>query len=391
MLTERMPRCCRLRPDVVAYLLAHHRAHLDVVPARDGRWRLTPRGHAGVIGAPGLRLVLRPKIPLENLFFLLDPTTPVPAAADHFTADAGDEVLDFLAGQFAARLTALAAGGLHHGYRERQQEGPFLVGHLDVAAQVRQSPPRPDRLHCRHDEFTADLPCNQALKAVAELVLASPLTGGAVWAALRAAVAAMPGVQAVLPVAAEWDRLRQQRTTGDYAILLDLGGLLLRGLMPTTDAGATPGPAFLIDMEHAWERHVSRAVCGAFAHGPCTAAVQAVQAVGRAGAAGAVLMRPDLTVVRDGRVRLVVDAKWKRVRGGTPQAEDLYQVLAYCTALGAPRAVLVYPGRRDGAREIVLAHTPIRVTARALRVRGPRTDCARSARRLGCWLRHLAG
>ena len=60
-------------------------------------------------------------------------------------------------------------------------------------------------------------------------------------------------------------------------------------------------------------------------------------------------MRPDVTVYRDGRPTLVVDAKWKRP-AGAPSPADLYQMLAYCTALGVGRAVLVYPGRRDGVK-----------------------------------------
>ena len=66
---------------------------------------------------------------------------------------------------------------------------------------------------------------------------------------------------------------------------------------------------------------------------------------------------------------------------------DLYQVLAYCTALGLGRGVLVYPGRRDRVWEYEFPHTPIRVAVHTLRVAGPRAACARSLRRLARALR----
>ena len=67
--------------------------------------------------------------------------------------------------------------------------------------------------------------------------------------------------------------------------------------------------------------------------------------------------------------------------------EDLYQVLAYCTALGVGRGALVYPGRRDRAWDYEMAGAPIRLTVRTLRVVGDRGRCARSLRRLGRMLR----
>jgi 5-methylcytosine-specific restriction enzyme subunit McrC len=392
LLTERVPRRCRLRRTDAAFLLEHHRTHLDLVPAGGrGLWRVTARGWAGVIVCGRLRLVLRPKVPLDNLFFFLDPTAPVQATRDDVRPEAGDAVLDFLAGQFAVRLAALADRGLHRGYRERQEEGPFLMGRLDVAAQFRQAPAHPDRLHCLHDEFTADVPCNRAVKAVVERLLQSPLPGATVRDFLRAVAARLDEVQAVVPSPEGWERFRQEGLPAEYALLLDMGRLLLDGLAPGAAAGPTPAPAFLIDMERAWERHVTRAVCAALDGGPCVALVQESQVVGRTGAGGAVLMRPDVVVRDEGRPRVVVDAKWKRVGRGGPAAEDLYQVLAYCTALGAPRAVLVYPGRRDAARHIAFAQTPVRVTTCSLRAGGPRQECARSARKLGRWLLRLAG
>jgi hypothetical protein len=65
----------------------------------------------------------------------------------------------------------------------------------------------------------------------------------------------------------------------------------------------------------------------------------------------------------------------------------VYQALAYGAALGVRRAVLVYPGGRDRAWTYDLAHGPLRVEVRTLRVRGGLDCCRRSLRRLGRDLR----
>ncbi len=93
-------------------------------------------------------------------------------------------------------------------------------------------------------------------------------------------------------------------------------------------------------------------------------------------------MRPDLLLEKDGRPILVLDAKWKRLAGTPLVTADVYQMLAYCTALGVTRAVLVYPGSRDRAWTYQLARSPVGVAVRTLRVRGSRDACGRSLRGL---------
>src|SRR5439155_3015979 len=123
-------------------------AHVELVPAgRGSYYRLTAKGYVGTIVCPTCRLVIRAKLPIENLFYLLDPTGPVPTLSDQNTPVAGLEGLDFLAGRLAHLLQERAAVGLHRGYQERADQGPFLQGQLDVVAQLRTRDGRRDQLH----------------------------------------------------------------------------------------------------------------------------------------------------------------------------------------------------------------------------------------------------
>src|SRR5262245_40200876 len=86
-LTERHPRVCRLARSDLEFLLEHHRARIEVAfTGQRGRYRLTPRGVAGVIALPTTHLHIRPKIPFADLLFLLNPdfvaSTPVVGGDD---------------------------------------------------------------------------------------------------------------------------------------------------------------------------------------------------------------------------------------------------------------------------------------------------------------------
>jgi 5-methylcytosine-specific restriction enzyme subunit McrC len=141
-------------------------------------------------------------------------------------------------------------------------------------------------------------------------------------------------------------------------------------------------------MERVFERFCTAHVVAAFADAPATAArftvsiQQFIEANTPVPGQPDLHIRPDLTIDRHGQPVLVLDAKWKRLGKLPLVTENLYQVLAYCTALGARQAVLVYPGRRDRSWEYRLSRARIQITIRTLRVVGPQEACTRSARRM---------
>ncbi len=386
LLTERVSRECRLSAADVRYLLDRHRGHVEVAPTgRRRRYRLTALGHVGVIVAPSCRLVIRPKVPLQNLFDLLDPDAEVSVTEDRASLVPGSAALHFLASRLALLLAERAAAGLHRGYAERAQQGPFLQGRIDVPAQLQGGAGRKDVIHSRYEDFTADVPCNQVPRATAERVLRSPLLGEEVRAALRLALQGYESVTAGPLGPDSFGATAPDRLTEAYRPLLDVCRLLAEGLDPGGAAGAASCPAFLLDMERVFEQYVTRGVQRAFAGRPAYSVAVQPRFVASRPVAGQpdVEMQPDVTVGRGGQTVLVVDAKWKRLKGAPLVTEDLYQVLAYCTALGAGRAVLVYPGRRDRAWEYALTRAPVIVVVRTLRVVGPRDALRRSLRRLG--------
>jgi 5-methylcytosine-specific restriction enzyme subunit McrC len=374
-----------LAPADVAFLLEHHRGHVEVLPTgRRDRYRLTALGCVGVLVVPTCRLVIRPKIPLANLFAMLDPLAPVPVASDAVAPATGTETLEFLAGQLTRGMSERVGAGLHRAYRERREQGTVLHGRLDLPAQLREAPGRKDQLHSQYDDFAVDVSCNRAVKATAELLLASPLLGPDVRAALRQALAGFEDVSSVPLSPQLWEAVESESMPMEYHPLLDLCRLLADSLTPGETAGAIAAPGFLLDMERVFERHVTRGVVESFARSRrYTLSVQATHTVNHPVAEQPdVMMRPDLTIDRDGRPLLVVDAKWKRLPKSLVTA-DLYQVLAYGVTLGAEGVGLVYPGKRRRVWEYRFTHTPLRLTVFTLRVGGTREACLRSAGRLG--------
>lgn len=397
-LTERTTTECRLSGADVEFLLAGHRSHLDLLPtSRRGSFRLTPSGIAGTIRAPHCRLVIRPKIPMENLGWLLDPGAPASETEDQVSAAPGSELLDLLARRLARLLDEQAAAGLHRAYIERAEVGRFLQGRLDVAAHLRAADGRKDRLHCITEDFTADVPCNQVPKSSAEELLRSTLLGSSARAALRRALTAFADIQSValdaVAFAAAVPDSRQAGTADQYRRLRDLCQLLAEGLSATELDGGLSTAAFLIDMERIFERYLTIAVQRTFADQQrYRVQVQPCYSIHPAASdQPAFQLRPDVVVERDDIPWLVIDAKWKELSGSALNSEDVHQVLAYGATLGTRRVALVYPGARFRCWHYPLRRAPHSLEVYTIAVTGPRERLARSVERLGTALRRDPG
>ncbi|CAJ0787092.1 MAG: hypothetical protein I4O36_05845 [Ralstonia pickettii] len=77
----------------------------------------------------------------------------------------------------------------------------------------------------------------------------------------------------------------------------------------------------------------------------------------------AFLMKPDVTASRDGRVRWILDTKWKELSAGEAKEgvaqSDLYQMYAYASCYNCSEVVLLYPhhgalGQSAGVRATYL-------------------------------------
>jgi 5-methylcytosine-specific restriction enzyme subunit McrC len=221
-------------------------------------------------------------------------------------------------------------------------------------------------------------------KAVAEMVLRSPFAGERARSQVRQSLGGFDDIPAAPLGPDSFAQAEPDRLTEGYRPLLDVCRLLADGLAPGGRDGATTCPAFLLDMERVFEGYVTRGIVESLAgRERYRVEVQPWHVANRPVTGQPdIHLRPDIVLSRDGRPAVVVDAKWKDLAGAPLVTDDIYQVLAYCTALGVGRGVLVYPGRRDRTWDYEMTGTPIRLTVRTLRVVGKREACARSLRRL---------
>ncbi|MFI6699968.1 McrC family protein [Streptomyces sp. NPDC050509] len=316
-------------------------------PYLPGRWSLRAGSRVGAVavstpdGGEPVTVRITPKVPIARLFFLLghslDPKGPwrdgLVSVAEH------REVLPALAHAVERQMDRALRQGLLQGYRAAEETALVVRGRIREAEQMRRRFSMTLPVEVTYDEFTTDIAENRILRAAVENLLRLPGVPREVRGRLlrqRARLADVTRTVRGQPLP-DW---APTRLNFRYHHALHLAHAVLDGASAEHAPGGLRVDGFLFDMNKLFEDFVTVALREAFRDTGHTARLQDAHHLDTA---AAIRMKPDLVLYGvDGAPCAVADAKYKaEKRGGYPDA-DLYQMLAYCTALGLREGHLVY-------------------------------------------------
>jgi len=350
-------------------------------PYRSGIWLVGPASKVGAARVGEVIVRIAPKVRIERLLFLLGyslhgrawqiETVPVTEA---------DDLVPAIARALWRQVSRAIHQGVLPGYVLVEESSPVLRGRLRESAQLQMHHGLPLPLEIRHDEFTLDIPENQILRTACERMLLVPRVDEESSRMLRRLLRDFADVSPIErgePVPS-W---QPTRLNSRYHVALRLAELVLRATSVEHAPGTVAVNGFLLDMPQLFEDFVTVALREAIE------AEFGGRVVGQAPTymdiAGRVVLKPDIVWNVQGVAAAVVDAKYKAEKpAGYPNA-DLYQLLAYCTALGLQSGHLVYArGNEDQIRHVV-RQAGVEIVCHALDLSQPPEQLIEEVRELG--------
>ncbi|MDQ3761524.1 MAG: McrC family protein [Actinomycetota bacterium] len=340
-------------------------AQSDVVtatpaPHQPGLWNVASRGKVGVAQVGDVEVWIHPKLPIDRLLFLVGYAAHVGSWRDEDVGlDIAEGLVPAIAQALCRQIERALRAGLLQGYRTIEESATVLRGRLREADQLRRHHGRAIPMEVRHDDFTVDVPENQILLAAITRMAGVPRVDKESERRLTALRARLVGVTTPargnsLP---SWQpsRLNQR-----YHTALRLAEVIWQVTSPEHTPGALFANRFLFNLWKIFEDFVVGALSEELHARYGGVAIQRYQC--HLDKKYRVRMEPDLVWQVQGRPVAVVDAKYKQDK----PFEDLYQVLAYCTALRLSRGHLVYArGNADPIRHAV-RHADIEIVCHAL-------------------------
>lgn len=302
---------------------------------------LNSRQFVGLLTLPsGRQLECRPKVPAPNLFHMLAVAYDLPEPFLDAPAEVHsvDHVLTVVASRFTTMIEERIDRGLYRAYVEEEGNLTTVRGRIVIAEDIRHNSILRHRTYCRYTEYSWDVPENRVVRQVVRL-----LAGLGLPPKLRHRLRTLDSVmEEVTPgqyVAGDLNRFVYNRLNDDYRPIHRLCRFFLEAMSPSDRSGPFNFQGFLLDMNRLFERFVTQ-VLKAQVPAPFTVHAQASTSLDLA---GEVCLRPDLLIRHGHDTVLVGDCKYKRIETGEHRHHDLYQLLAYCTALDVSQGLLIYP------------------------------------------------
>jgi 5-methylcytosine-specific restriction enzyme subunit McrC len=343
------------------------------------RYDVRPRELVGSVSDGDTTIVVRPKLPIARVLFLLAHSTD-PTWIDDTALAEVDSLTEGAVILFAEACDRAMRNGILRGYRDRGERLHTVRGRIDFAEQLRSNPGRHLPLALTYQDHDGDILENRLLLAALEVVAAIPIHSDTTRRTITRLKRALVDVTLDrydtrrLP-ALTWTRLNQH-----YRPAVDLACLILTGSEADLHAGGIQAPGLVIDMNAVFENFVRNAIrhtLGLTEHefpagrGARLHLDQARQ----------LLLKPDLSRWVDGRCRMVGEIKY-RYDTGDGAAPNLYQTLAYATAAGLSEAMLIYADGPTTGTTHYLPNAGVRIHVRHLDLDVPRDDLLNQIRSL---------
>ena len=343
---------------------------IEPVMGKEGTYSLKPGSTVGAVEIGDLSVLIRPKIGIPQLLSLACYAMGVFKSQEERLFDFEEEVEtppDTLALALAAAARRAFSRGLLHGYRTEEEALHTVRGRIRFADQIRQRFGIPLPIEVRYDEFTDDITENQLVKAAAIRLGGMRLRSQQARRNLGWIAAMLENVSSVESFPKDVPDVRFDRLNEHYRVVVGLSRLILRHSAFESERGVVRAAGFLMDMNTLFQEFLTVALREALG---VSEQVFLEKKIDTLDDDGKIHLRPDLTWWHGRDCQFVGDAKYKGIENESVPNADLYQLLAYVTALHLPGGLLIYAQGKGETATYTVRNSGRRLEVAALNLGG---------------------
>lgn len=334
----------RLTTDQLDALLRESKTlDLTIEPVRGakGRYRLKPGSTVGALEVDGVSVLIKPKIEMTRLLSLACyAMSSLEFREELFDFIEEDESLpDILAIALSQAARKAFSRGLLRGYLTEEDALHTVRGRIRFDEQIRRRYGIPLPIELRFDEYTEDILANRLVKAAAARLRHMTLRTSEARRGLGWIAAILENVSLLEFRRRNVPEVRFDRLNEHYRDVVGLARLILLHSEFESFRGDVRASGFLIDMNILFQEFVVQSLRETLGVSGNTLRSEETVPLDEE---KMVHLRPDLSWWENGECKFVGDAKYKNITDRSVPNADLYQLLAYATALDLPGGLLIY-------------------------------------------------
>ncbi len=314
---------------------------IEPVKHTSKKYRLRPGSIVGALEAEGLSVLIKPKIGIPQLLSLACYAMGVykPQEQHLFDFKKAQTLPDVLALALIAAARRAFGRGLLRGYLIQEDALHTVRGRIRFDEQVRRRYGIPLPVELRFDEFTEDILANRLVKAAAARLRHMTLHSSEARRGLGWIAAILENVSLVEFRRRNVPEVRFDRLNEHYRHVIGLARLILLHSEFESFRGDVRASGFLIDMNVLFQEFLVQALRETLRVSENTLRSEVTVPFDED---SKVNLRPDLSWWESEDCKFVGDAKYKNITDRKVPNADLYQLLAYATALDLPGGLLIY-------------------------------------------------
>ena len=257
-------------------------------------------------------------------------------------------ILDLYFERFIRETEYLLHTGLARQYRTTEGNSTTLKGSLQFPKQVRQNAVHQERFYVRHTVYDSVHPLHMILYKTIQL-LRRINTHAGLHSRIGALLLNFPEMPDIRVNALLFEKLVFNRSTHRYRKAIDIAKLILLNHHPDLSAGRYDVLALMFDMNLLWERFLF-ATLRRLHLDDVRVSAQVPRKFWKPVQGKPTRLLPDILIEQPGN-NIILDTKWKNLKGKNPSPEDLRQVYVYHDYFEAKRVALVYPADAPSDRD----------------------------------------
>ena len=315
-------------------------ANIQPVHGQDAQYYITAGSTVGAIEIGDLSVLIHPKIGIPQLLSLACyAIDQVRFTREDFDYPEEVALPDVMALALSAYARRAFAAGLLKGYRTEEEVLYGVRGRIRFEDQLRRRFGLVVPVEVRYDEFTDDIVPNQLVKAAVMLLGDMRLHSRHASIGLGWVAAMLDNVSGIEFPVTDVPKVAFDRLNAHYQGVVTLSRLILQNGAYQSNRGVVRAQGFLMDMNKVFQEFVTVALREKLGLSPATFGERVIPSLDTS---NAIHLRPDLVWNRGSSYVFVGDAKYKNLTERNVPESDLYQLLAYVTALNLSGGLLVY-------------------------------------------------
>ena len=315
----------------------------------------------GALEIGDLSVLIRPKIGIPQVLSLACYAVGAykPRHGSEFDYKKDVSLPDALALAIAHAARQAFSRGLLHGYRRREEALQTVRGRIRFADQVRRRYGIAPPVEVRYQEFTDDVLENRLIKAAAHRLGSLRLRSQQARRGLGWIAGTLDNVSFQEFSSTAVPEVTFGRLNDHYSGVIALSRLILRHGAFESGRGDVRATGFLMDMNVVFQEFMTTALREEMRDAPGDLFSDSELKKKRPlslDEESIIGLEPDLTWWRGRQCLWVGDAKYKNLTGRSVPGADLYQMLAYTTALNLPGGTLIYAKDEADHRNYTVKH-----------------------------------